>query len=112
MAVLGKRKAQPEPSISPDEAAEIFRRHFEARFNPLPEATQKSGKQSRSEGQDEDEDDEDDVDSDNGLGGSGEESDDDDDGWGGVSEDEDDSDDEDDDGMQSKCPYFPPDRQR
>lgn len=38
MAVLGKRKAT-EPSISEEEANEIFRRHFESRFAPLPETT-------------------------------------------------------------------------
>jgi hypothetical protein len=37
MAVLGKRKA-PGPSIDEQEAQEIFRRHFEAQFNPLPAA--------------------------------------------------------------------------
>lgn len=35
MAVLGKRKA-PEPSVSQEDAAEIFRRHFETQFAPLP----------------------------------------------------------------------------
>jgi hypothetical protein len=38
MAVLGKRKAEPEPVISEEDAAAIFRRHFEAQFAPLPEA--------------------------------------------------------------------------
>ncbi|KAF4343339.1 swr1-complex 5 [Fusarium beomiforme] len=42
MAVLGKRKAQPEPVVSEEDAAAIFRRHFEAQFAPLPEA--KAGK--------------------------------------------------------------------
>ncbi|KAK5990107.1 hypothetical protein PT974_08371 [Cladobotryum mycophilum] len=37
MAILGKRKA-PEPLVSEEDAQAIFRRHFEARFNPLPEA--------------------------------------------------------------------------
>ena len=39
MAVLGKRKAG-EPSVSAADAEEIFRRHFEAQFDPLdiPEA--------------------------------------------------------------------------
>ncbi|UNI14211.1 pre-rRNA processing and 40S ribosomal subunit assembly [Purpureocillium takamizusanense] len=34
MTVLGKRKA-PEPSISQEDASEIFRRHFESRFAPI-----------------------------------------------------------------------------
>ncbi|ENH64385.1 hypothetical protein FOC1_g10013655 [Fusarium oxysporum f. sp. cubense race 1] len=38
MAILGKRKAEPEPLISEEDAAAIFRRHFEAEFAPLPEA--------------------------------------------------------------------------
>ncbi|KAF5655896.1 swr1-complex 5 [Fusarium sp. NRRL 25303] len=40
MAILGKRKAEPEPEplISQEDAAAIFRRHFEAEFAPLPEA--------------------------------------------------------------------------
>lgn len=37
MAVLGKRKA-PQPSISEEDANEIFRRHFEAQFRPVAEA--------------------------------------------------------------------------
>ncbi|KFA68846.1 hypothetical protein S40285_01145 [Stachybotrys chlorohalonatus IBT 40285] len=36
MAVLGKRKAS-EQAISDEEAQEIFRRHFEAQFQPLPD---------------------------------------------------------------------------
>ncbi|EQK99764.1 hypothetical protein OCS_04524 [Ophiocordyceps sinensis CO18] len=41
MAVLGKRKARPAPSDEPSAAAkqemqDVFRRHFEARFEPLP----------------------------------------------------------------------------
>lgn len=38
MAILGKRKAEPEPLISQEDAAAIFKRHFEAEFAPLPEA--------------------------------------------------------------------------
>ncbi|KAF5674829.1 swr1-complex 5 [Fusarium denticulatum] len=38
MAILGKRKAEPEPLVSQEDAAAIFRRHFEAEFTPLPEA--------------------------------------------------------------------------
>ncbi|KAL6811017.1 hypothetical protein GGI42DRAFT_349976 [Trichoderma sp. SZMC 28013] len=41
MAVLGKRKA-PEPTVSTEDAQEIFRRHFEAQFLPLPEAKRKA----------------------------------------------------------------------
>ncbi|CAM1505305.1 Fc.00g109420.m01.CDS01 [Cosmosporella sp. VM-42] len=51
MAVLGKRKA-PEPSVSEEEAAAIFRRHFESRFGPLPELQTKTA-----EAQDDEEDD-------------------------------------------------------
>ncbi|CEI39419.1 unnamed protein product [Fusarium venenatum] len=38
MAILGKRKAGSEPTISEEDAAAIFRRHFEAQFAPLPDA--------------------------------------------------------------------------
>ncbi|KAF5717782.1 swr1-complex 5 [Fusarium mundagurra] len=38
MAILGKRKAEPEPLVSQEDAAAIFRRHFEAEFAPLPAA--------------------------------------------------------------------------
>ncbi|CVK88792.1 uncharacterized protein FMAN_04702 [Fusarium mangiferae] len=38
MAILGKRKAETEPLISQEDAAAIFRQHFEAEFAPLPEA--------------------------------------------------------------------------
>ncbi|KAF5576957.1 swr1-complex 5 [Fusarium pseudocircinatum] len=38
MAILGKRKAEAEPLVSQEDAAAIFRRHFEAEFAPLPEA--------------------------------------------------------------------------
>ncbi|KAL7950517.1 hypothetical protein V8C42DRAFT_306754 [Trichoderma barbatum] len=41
MGVLGKRKA-PEPTVSTEDAQEIFRRHFEAQFLPLPEAKRKA----------------------------------------------------------------------
>lgn len=40
MAVLGKRKA-PEPSISRDDADDIFRRHFEAQFAPIDASASK-----------------------------------------------------------------------
>ncbi|KAL7935973.1 hypothetical protein V8C35DRAFT_296510 [Trichoderma chlorosporum] len=78
MGVLGKRKA-PEPTVSTEDAQEIFRRHFEAQFLPLPEAKRKA-----KEAQDEDES-EDDSD---GSGSEGDE-------WDGVSnEDDDDEEDE------------------
>ncbi|RFU80024.1 hypothetical protein TARUN_2246, partial [Trichoderma arundinaceum] len=79
MAVLGKRKA-PEPTVSTEDAQEIFRRHFEAQFLPLPEAERKAQK-----GQESDEDED-------GSDGSVNEGDE----WGGLSED--DISDEDDDG--------------
>ncbi|PTB46553.1 uncharacterized protein TrAFT101_003996 [Trichoderma asperellum] len=75
MAVLGKRKA-PEPTISSEDAQEIFRRHFEAQFLPLEEQEKsKAQKVRRNEDEDEEED-EDDSD------GSGEDE------WDGVSGDE------------------------
>lgn len=76
MAVLGKRKA-PEPTVSTEDAQEIFRRHFEAQFLPLPEAERKAQEE------DEDEDDSD------GSGGEADE-------WGGLSNDEGSSEDDDD----------------
>ncbi|KAL2693910.1 hypothetical protein Neosp_000476 [[Neocosmospora] mangrovei] len=84
MAVLGKRKARSEPSISKEDAAAIFRRHFEAQFAPLPGADVKS-KSKTTKRDDEDEDatsvDSDEEDDD-------EEGSEDDDEWGGLSEDE------------------------
>lgn len=84
MAVLGKRKA-PEPSVSQEDAAAIFRRHFEAQFAPLTGADPKRAKaqvgddesdsaEKVGEDEEEDEDDEDDEE-----------------GWGGFSEGDDDS---------------------
>ncbi|KAL7820161.1 hypothetical protein V8C44DRAFT_73603 [Trichoderma aethiopicum] len=80
MAVLGKRKA-PEPSISTEDAQEIFRRHFEAQFLPLPEAERKAREQQ--------DDDDSEEESDGSEGEAGE--------WGGLSNDEDGSDDDEDD---------------
>ncbi|RBR10867.1 uncharacterized protein FIESC28_09300 [Fusarium coffeatum] len=59
MAVLGKRKADPEPEISQEDAAAIFRRHFEAQFAPLPDAKEpkpSSKKTKRDEESDDDDD--------------------------------------------------------
>ncbi|KAL7927940.1 hypothetical protein ACQKWADRAFT_278293 [Trichoderma austrokoningii] len=81
MAVLGKRKA-PEPTISSEDAQEIFRRHFEAQFLPLEE--QEKRKAQRVRRNEDEEDDEDDSD--------GSE----DDEWDGVSGDEGSDEDEDD----------------
>jgi hypothetical protein len=84
MAVLGKRKA-PEPTVSSEDAQEIFRRHFEAQFLPIEEQEKrKAQKVRRNEDEDEDED-EDDSD--------GSE----DDEWDGVSGDEVSDEDEEDD---------------
>ncbi|PTB64368.1 hypothetical protein BBK36DRAFT_1161422 [Trichoderma citrinoviride] len=80
MAVLGKRKATEEPTISTEDAQEIFRRHFEAQFLPLPEAERKA----REEEEEEDSDDDS-----NGSDGEGGE-------WGGLSNEDDGSDDDDD----------------
>jgi hypothetical protein len=56
MAVLGKRKAS-EQSPSTEDAEEIFRRHFEARFKPLPaEETAKSGATPDAHDEDDEED--------------------------------------------------------
>ncbi|KAK1250080.1 hypothetical protein MKX08_010083 [Trichoderma sp. CBMAI-0020] len=56
MAVLGKRKA-PEPTVSAEDAQEIFRRHFEAQFLPIEEQEKrKAQKVRRIEDEDEDED--------------------------------------------------------
>jgi hypothetical protein len=85
MAVLGKRKA-PEPTISTEDAQEIFRRHFEAQFLPLQEEEHKARKVRRT---DDDEDDEDDSDGSGSGSGEGE--------WGGLSGDEESNGDEDDD---------------
>ncbi|RMJ08541.1 hypothetical protein CDV36_011844 [Fusarium kuroshium] len=85
MAVLGKRKARSEPSISKEDAAAIFRRHFEAQFAPLPGADAES-KSKATKRDDEDEDatsvDSDEEDDDE------EEGSEDDDEWGGLSDDE------------------------
>lgn len=81
MAVLGKRKAREEPSISQEDAAAIFRRHFEAQFSPLPADRTKAAKAAPADGVD-DEDTEDDDEDDE------EEDGDDDDEWGGLSGDE------------------------
>ncbi|KAL6833415.1 hypothetical protein J3E69DRAFT_324021 [Trichoderma sp. SZMC 28015] len=78
MAVLGKRKA-PEPTVSTEDAQEIFRRHFEAQFLPLPEAKRKAKAVEEEDGSEDDSD----------SGSEGGE-------WDGLSnEDEDDNEDED-----------------
>ncbi|KAH8128605.1 hypothetical protein ACSS6W_003669 [Trichoderma asperelloides] len=82
MAVLGKRKA-PEPTISSEDAQEIFRRHFEAQFLPLEEQEKRKAQKVRRNEDEDEEEDEDDSD------GSGEDE------WDGVSGD--DISDEDDD---------------
>lgn len=57
MAVLGKRKAR-EPKVSEEEANEIFRRHFEARFKPIEEPTpERSAAPAQAASEDEDDDD-------------------------------------------------------
>ncbi|KAH6888614.1 hypothetical protein B0T10DRAFT_488523 [Thelonectria olida] len=81
MAVLGKRKASEGPSISEEEAAAIFQRHFEAQFSPLPGATAKATEASPT----------DDATGDDESESSAEESEDDkedNDEWGGLSEEE------------------------
>ncbi|EHK41142.1 hypothetical protein TRIATDRAFT_168625, partial [Trichoderma atroviride IMI 206040] len=46
MAVLGKRKA-PEPTVSSEDAQEIFRRHFEAQFLPIEEQEKRNSQKVR-----------------------------------------------------------------
>ena len=83
MAVLGKRKA-PEPAVSQEDANEIFRRHFESRFEPL----EASKKKSRTDEEEESDDDDDEQ--------SGDESEEEqEDEWGGLSDDEISDDDDD-----------------
>ncbi|KAF4965415.1 hypothetical protein FZEAL_10762 [Fusarium zealandicum] len=55
MAVLGKRKARAEPSVSEEDAAAIFRRHFEEQFSPLPSADAKSKSKASNRAEDADE---------------------------------------------------------
>ncbi|OPB39319.1 hypothetical protein A0O28_0050250 [Trichoderma guizhouense] len=81
MAVLGKRKA-PEPTVSTEDAQEIFRRHFEAQFLPLPEAKRKAKAVEEEDGSEDDSD----------SGSEGGE-------WDGLSN-EDDDDNEDEDGSE------------
>ncbi|KAI9901840.1 hypothetical protein N3K66_003657 [Trichothecium roseum] len=98
MAVLGKRKARSggettttsSSSISAADAEEIFRRHFEAQFDPLDVPT------SRRAADDEDDDDEDDDDDSDGSGGEDAGSSGEDEEWGGLSEDDDDGREDDD----------------
>ncbi|RTE72933.1 hypothetical protein BHE90_012637 [Fusarium euwallaceae] len=101
MAVLGKRKARSEPSISKEDAAAIFRRHFEAQFAPLPGADAES-KSKATKRDDEDEDatsvDSDEEDDDE------EEGSEDDDEWGGLSDDEQSEEEEDHSGAQPPKP--------
>ncbi|KAM0562251.1 hypothetical protein ACHAPJ_002697 [Fusarium lateritium] len=83
MAVLGKRKASAEPAISEEDAAAIFRRHFESQFAPLPDAKDPSSKKTKRREEDaedesnEDDEDENDNDEEDGEG---------EDEWGGISD--------------------------
>jgi hypothetical protein len=80
MAILGKRKAEPEPLVSQEDAAAIFRRHFEAEFAPLPEAeTARSDfKKTKHEGSSNDIESKEEEDNNNSDGDDGE--------WGGLSD--------------------------
>ncbi|EWG44074.1 hypothetical protein FVEG_05268 [Fusarium verticillioides 7600] len=80
MAILGKRKAEPEPLVSREDAAAIFRRHFEAEFAPLPEAeTARSDfKKTKHEGSSNDIESKEEEDNNNSDGDDGE--------WGGLSD--------------------------
>lgn len=85
---MGVKRKAVEPAIPEEDISEIFRRHFESRFEPLADEPQHSRQDS-----DEDDDDAADSDQDNDV-----EEDVDDDAWGGVSdEDEEDEDEEDED---------------
>lgn len=80
MAILGKRKAEAEPLISQEDAAAIFRRHFEAEFAPLPEAeaAKSKFKKAKHEGSSDDIESEEDEDNNNSHGDDGE--------WSGLSD--------------------------
>lgn len=82
MAVLGKRKA-PAPSVSAEEAHEIFRRHFEAQFAPLAESKAKRPAPPPDEDEEDDEDDEEGESEDMNPG----DDDDEESEWGGLSDD-------------------------
>ncbi|RGP68240.1 swr1-complex 5 [Fusarium longipes] len=83
MAVLGKRKADAEPAISEEDAAAIFRRHFEAQFAPLPDAKEpKSSTKKTKRG--EDSDGEEDIEVDNNDSNDGDDNGNEDE-WGGLS---------------------------
>ncbi|KAM3446189.1 hypothetical protein MY3296_009900 [Beauveria thailandica] len=79
MAVLGKRKSRndaPSDGVSELDAEAIFRRHFEAQFEPLGDEDKAARAQ-----REQDDDDDDDDDDDYGDGDDGDE-------WGGFSSDE------------------------
>ncbi|KAF5548591.1 swr1-complex 5 [Fusarium napiforme] len=80
MAILGKRKAEPEPLVSQEDAAAIFRRHFEAEFAPLPEAetAESDFKKPKHEGSSNDIESKEEEDNNNSDGDDGE--------WGGLSD--------------------------
>lgn len=85
MAVLGKRKADSEPAVSEEDAAAIFRRHFEAQFAPLPDAEESNSNSKKTKQQrDADDDESDDSDRNNNV----DEEDEDDEEWGGLSGDD------------------------
>lgn len=85
MAVLGKRKADAEPTISEEDAAAIFRRHFEAQFAPLPDAEESNSNSKKTKQQgDADDAESDDSDRNNNV----DEEDEDDEEWGGLSGDD------------------------
>jgi uncharacterized protein with von Willebrand factor type A (vWA) domain len=85
MAVLGKRKAVAEPTISEEDAAAIFRRHFEAQFAPLPDTEESNSNSKKAKQQGVAGDDEsDDSDGSNNV----DEEEEDDEEWGGLSGDD------------------------
>ncbi|KYK60045.1 uncharacterized protein DCS_01179 [Drechmeria coniospora] len=84
MTVLGKRKA-PEPSISHEDANEIFRRHFESRFAPIDVADVAKPRNEARKDPKADDDDEDDEDED---GDGDDDSNEEESAWGGLSDDE------------------------
>ncbi|KIL84409.1 hypothetical protein FAVG1_12429 [Fusarium avenaceum] len=85
MAVLGKRKADSEPTVSEEDAAAIFRRHFEAQFAPLPDAEESNSNSKKTKQQrDADDDESDDSDRNNNV----DEEDEDDEEWDGLSGDD------------------------
>ncbi|KAJ4268599.1 pre-rRNA processing and 40S ribosomal subunit assembly [Fusarium torreyae] len=83
MAILGKRKASAEPAISEEDAAAIFRQHFESQFAPLPDAKESSSKKTKRKEEDDDDESNEDDEDENDIDEEDEEGEDE---WGGISD--------------------------